>query len=87
MVKALLVAGSFVCLLAAVTFVWAGIYEMVRGKPAEGVIGRGFFPRNGARRSDSWEPRKWRTNGYQVTVMGGGFLVLTMWLAVGALRA
>ncbi len=87
MVKALLVAGSFVCLLAAVTFVCAGIYEMVRGKRPAGVIGRGLFPRNGARRSDSWEPRKWRTNGYQVTVMGFGFLFLTMWLAVGALHA
>jgi hypothetical protein len=87
MAKALLVASSFVSLLAAVTFVWAGLYEVVRGKPAAGVMGRVLFPRNSARRSDSWDPRQWRTNGYQLTVMGFGFVILTMWLAVGELRA
>ena len=85
MFRVVLVFGTLVALLAFMAFAWAGIYEIARGTRAPGFAGRGFFPRNGIRHSDSWSRQRWRVNGLQITVVAFGFLILAAWLAVAAL--
>ena len=83
----MLAFGALVSLLAFFTFAWAGLYEISRGTRVRGFAGRSLFSRNGIRRSDHWSAQKWRVNGFQVTVMALGFLVLAAWLAVAAFGA
>ncbi len=83
----MLAFGALVSLLAFFTFAWAGLYEIARGTRVPSFAGRGFFSRNGIRRSDNWSPQKWRVNGFQVTVIALGFLILAAWLAVAAFGA
>ncbi len=85
MFRVMLAFSAVLALLAFFTFAWAGLYEIARGTRVPGFAGRGFFPRNGIRRSDCWSAQKWRANGFQITVMALGFLILAAWLAVAAL--
>ena len=80
----MLAFGALLGLLAFFTFAWAGLYEIAHGTRLPGFAGRGFFPRNGIRRSDNWSAQKWRANGFQIAVMALGFLILAAWLAVAA---
>jgi len=83
----MLAFGALLALLAFFTFAWAGLYEIAHGARVPGFPGRGFFPRNGIRRSDNWSTQKWRVNGLQVTVMALAFLFLAAWLAISAFGA
>jgi len=61
----------------------AGIFEVIaRRRPPGRLFGRGVFPRNAPRRSDSWTPAEWRRNGSLVFGVGGIFLVVAAFVLV-----
>ena len=65
------VAYAALVAVFGVMCVVAGSFEVVaRRRPPGRVFGRGIFPRNAPRRSDSWSPDEWRKGGSMVFGVG-----------------
>jgi hypothetical protein len=83
---AALILSAGAALVVSGALVLAGLYELVHGRNVPGVLGRGYFPRHGPRRADSWRPGRWRRNGCLVLGLGFNFFFLALWLVALTFR-
>ena len=80
----IILAGA--ALIIAVVAIISGVYEMIFGRNVPGVLGTSLLPRRGTTRSDNWSASEWRRNGYVVSGVGLGFVVVALWLISFTLR-
>jgi len=56
------IAGAIVLLIAAVLVI-SGVWEVLAGRNAPGVLGWGYLPRHRPKKSATWRSWQWRRNG------------------------
>ena len=63
---------------------YAGAHELMLGRPVPGKLWRGFWPRSGQRKSDSWTSSEWQRNGIIVISFGLSSWMLALWMTLVA---
>ena len=74
------VVAAVLVWVLALAFLWAGIYEIARGRKPPGILGARLILRGG--RMDHWSPSRWRHNGFQVILMAAGLSSVGLWIIV-----
>jgi hypothetical protein len=78
--------GALLSLFLSGLFILAGIYEVIRGRNAPGLLGGAYFYRRGWWKEPQWGEGKWRWNGLNVVAWGFGLFVISVTLLVLALH-
>ena len=85
-VRLLVIPPMVIAAAFALACLYAGVHELALGRPVPGRFWRGYFPRRGPRRSDSWSSKRWRLNGFLVIDIGLSSGMLSLWLALFAAK-
>jgi len=77
--------GGVIALVAALAFLFAAVYEVVLGRRPPGFLGWELLTGKSLVTA-SWSESRWRRNGFHISPIGCGLLILAVWAFLAALK-